>query len=308
MKKGLCVLCLILLGCWGIYFYKNTPIPLFKETIYIHAANQEDKNILSPLYSALKKEGYKTRLLTGNEKGGLFNLYYAANINSLPHVQDKKAINFLWTPVVSDKEDPENLRDFDVIIVKSMGSFEYLKAINVRTAYIPDAVNMKRHFSFGKKKELMFYGDNQGFNLALWLAKNNTLSVDVYGKNFENTPNKDDVKNGKPNFSKYELVLVDQTEEEIKNEIVNSKIIKVIEEGGLPYIRFNNGVKTMFDDAVPMYYNPDHFGFALRQILHNQDVIQEKKNLIKMIATHWDAKSQALKFAELFDLMKKKLK
>jgi hypothetical protein len=106
----------------------------------------------------------------------------------------------------------------------------------------------------------MFIGDNNEFSLSLYLAKNKDF--DIYGKNWTHTEHSKKIKNENiddNNFSKYYITLCDQTEEEIANSIVNDKVIRILENGGLPLVRYNQGIKHIFQDDVVMYYNEEDF-------------------------------------------------
>ena len=246
-----------------------------------------------------------------NPKSGNFNLYIAENLDNLPKVIDTNAINVLWLPVVRQDDDVTPLRAFDVIVVKSMVSFNHLKAINVRTAFIPDAFNIKPLSAHRPNGKAMFYGDNTGFSLSLYLAGQQEHSLDVYGKGFANLWPQDEIKGDMPSlddFSRYSVVLTDQTDEDIRDEIVNAKIIEIIENGGVPLLRFNSGIYKIFGEALPLYHNEKEFIDLLKQMENTpQLIMQTRQNLIQ-ISQQWNSESQALKFSEIFDLMQKKRK
>ena len=273
---------------------------------------------ISPLYrktqklaDALKQSGTETRL-GGKEDftSGDFNLYIARDTKSLPEVLDKKAINILWLPMFSGAEDPALLRAFDVIVVKSMAAFNHLKAINVRTAYIPEAIDIKKsRFKRKPESRAMFYGDNTGFVLPLYLAGRQNMSLDIYGKGFAGAWPAEELKGDYPDpagFSRYAAVLIDQSEEEIRDELINPKIIEVIENGGLPYIRFNSGVYKIFGEALPMYHSEQEFIDGMRDLLQNPAKGQHIRAELQKKAAQWNSLSQAEKFKEIFRLMENK--
>ena len=244
-------------------------------------------------------------------KSGNFNLYIAENLDNLPKVIDANAINILWLPVVRQSDDVAPLRAFDVIVVKSMASFNHLKAINVRTAFIPDAFNIKPLSVQKPNGNSMFYGDNTGFSLSLYLAGKQEHSLDVYGRGFENLWPRDEIKGNNPSlddFSRYSAVLTDQSDENIQDELVNAKIIEIIENGGVPLLRFNSAVYKIFGEALPLYHDEQEFIDLLNQLERNPEFVLKIRQNLKQISQQWDSISQAQKFSEIFEIMQKKRK
>lgn len=262
------------------------------------------------LQKALQEIG-KDVVLSDMQKAqsGNFNLYIAENLDNLPKVLDANAINILWLPVVRQSDDVTPLRAFDVIVVKSMASFNHLKAINVRTAFIPDAFNIKSIPHRQPNGKSMFYGDNSGFSLSLYLAGKQEHSLDVYGKGFENLWPIDEIKGNTPSlddFSRYSAVLTDQSDDDIRDELVNAKIIEIIENGGVPLLRFNSAVYKIFGEALPLYHDEQEFIDLLNQLERNSDFVMQIRQNLKLVSQNWNSISQAQKFSELFDIMQKK--
>lgn len=277
------------------------------DTIYLNANDEVSYENLQKLSKALNKEGYRTVLSHKNNfKSGLFNLY-AANNNqrgNLPIVVDSKAINLLWLPSVVENE-PEALRAYDVIVVKSFAFFSHLKAVNVRTAYIPGAIDIEAYNADVPNGKVMYYGDKIDFSLAQHLASAAHLNFDIFGKGYidevKETPKSRD-------FTSYSLVLIDQSDEEIATEIINSRILTVLNEGGLPYVRYNNGIARIFGNTLPMYANEQEFLPKAQMFLNNPMLVKERRAALYDIAKQWNTQSQAQKIAELFEIMKKKMK
>ena len=64
----------------------------------------------------------------------------------------------------------------------------------------------------------------------------------------------------------------------------------------------------MFGDTIPMYRNETAFLPEIKRLLNNpQEILARRKSLLKT-AEQWSATSQAKKFIELADIMKKKMK
>ena len=318
MKKIIFTIIAFIIICGGGYYFSvanslTASVQDNGEAIYLNAQDMGTYSKMQKLAAALEKNGKKV-VLSGKEsfKSGLFNLYAASDIHNLPKVLDSKAINLLWIPNVID-DMPEILRPYDVIVVESMGSFTHLKAINVRTAFIPPAVDMRYKKAYHPSKNYpMFYGDNDtGFSLSLYLAGPTDLRVDVYGNGFSGYWSESELiaptATGS-DFRHYPLVMVDQSEDNIKDEVVNAKIIEIIEQGGLPYVRYNPGIAKMFGEAVPMYMTQDEFLPEIKRLLNAPNELKERLDAIRRIANSWNSDSQAKKFIELFDVMKKKMK
>lgn len=242
-------------------------------------------------------------------QSGNFNLYIAESLDNLPKVLDTNAINILWIPVVRQDDDVALLRAFDVIVVKSMASFNHLKAINVRTAFIPDAFNIKSLPQRQPNGRAMFYGDNVGFSLSLYLAGRKEHSLDVYGKGFEKLWPKDEIKGTSPSlddFAQYSAVLTDQSDEDLSDEIINAKIIEIIENGGVPLLRFNSAVYKIFEEGLPLYHDEQEFIQLLTRLEQDPTFVLQIRQNLMMIAQRWNSVSQAQKFAEIFNIMQKK--
>ncbi len=286
---------------------------LSDETIYINVNELK----ISPLYrsvrelsQAMEKSGYRTVLADKNSfASGNFNLYIAQDINHLPMVADKNAINVLWIPGIEETASPAPLRPFDVIVVKSISTFNHLKAINVRTAYIPDAFNIKEKNKLPLNGFAMFYGDNNGFSLSLYLAGRQNMTVDIYGKGFEKVWPANEIKQDFPaldDFARYAVVLIDQSDETVRDEQILPQIIEIIENGGIPYLRFNNGVYKIFGEALPMYQNEAEFIAGLKELQQNPMKTEQIRTQLKQISQDWNSLSQAKKFIEIFTIMANK--
>ena len=310
MKKILVLSVLILLFLIsGFVFFQNKPSAV--NSIYLNAYDIPSYARLQKLAAALKNNGYQAVVSGKNEfKSGHFNIYATDNNQNLPPVVDSSAINLLWVPSV-EQNKPEVLRPYDVIVAQNMPSFIHLKAINVRTAYIPEAINItKNKYSISQNKS-MYYGDNDtGFSLSLYLAGPTDLKVDVFGKGFSGVWGEDEIMKRtveNEDFQRYPVVLVDQPEEDIRDELIAPRLKEVIEKGGLPYIRYNNGLAKMFGQAIPMYMNEDEFLPLLKGLLSSPQEVVERRAAIREIAKNWNSDSQAKKFIELFEVMEKKL-
>lgn len=280
--------------------------------IYLNAADKTSYMRLKKLGKALKKQG-KTVFIAKKPpfKSGKYNIYGAENDLNLPKIADENAINFLWIPSVQ-QDTTEPYRPFDVIVVQNIPSFGYLKAINMRTAYIPEAINLHKKPNKQKSQGIMYYGDNNGdFSLALYLAGPTDLKIDVYGKGFEGLWSKNEIMKKSvevEDFRRYAVVLADQSENDIRDELINQRVIRIIESGGLPYLRYNSGIAKIFGNAVPMYMNQQEFLPKLQELLNNPQEIHSHLNDIYETAQEWDSSSQAKKFIELFEVMNKKRK
>ena len=312
MKKVIISLVLLLACITAIYVW-NAPRYTKADTIYLNANDAVSYARLQKLAHALNKEGYRTIVSTQNNfKSGLFNIY-AANNNqqaALPPVVDSKAINLLWVPAVVENQ-PEPLRAYDVIVVENMSSFLHLKAVNVRTAYIPEAIDIISVSNKKPQNKIMYYGDATAFSLALYLVGTTNLTVDLFGKGFEKNNNQNKFVKEAPkasDFTDYSLILIDQSDEEIAQELINQRIITAIENGGLPYIRYNNGVAKIFGNKLPMYANEQEFLPKAQMFLNNPVLIAENKEALRQIAHNWNTQSQAKKFTEILEIMKKKMK
>lgn len=312
MKKFGLITLIALLGLillrLGIYcFADKSPT----RTFYLNANDENSYMILNVLSKALKKEGVNTVVSDkAHFQSGKFNIYAAQSEDDLPQVIDKTAINFLWLPKVR-QDTPEPLRPFDVIVTQSALSFSHLKAINVRTAYIPPAFDVSTQKAKDTQPKLMFYGDNdKGFSLSLYLAGPTDLKIDVYGKGFEGFWGYDEIMKEPvkaEDFRRYALALADQSEEEIRDELINPQIIKIIENGGVPYIRYNYGVYRIFGEDLPMYRNENEFLPKVKELLARPNEVAKYRNRIREIAENWNSRSQAKKFIELFEVMEKKM-
>lgn len=301
-------------GVYGFYHHEEATVSSDdNEVIYLNANDMISYGKMQKLAAALKKNGKKV-VLSGREnfKSGLFNLYAVSDTQNMPAILDNKAINMLWVPKVTE-DMPEVLRPCDVVVVESVASFTHLKAINMRTAFIPPAVDVRYKSTKNPSKNYpMFYGNNDnGFSLSLYLAGPTDLKVDVYGTGFSGYWAESDIIAETANtndFQRYPLVMIDQSEEDIRDEVVNTKIIEVLEQGGLPYLRYNTGVAKMFGEAVPMYMSQDEFLPEIKRLLNSPNELRERKEAIRQIANGWSSDSQAKKIIELFDVMKKKMR
>lgn len=294
-----------------LFFNKNEQ--KFDEKTYFFNAFDEDSYIkLQELKNSFETLGKKVKLSKqGNFASGKFNLYAAKSIVNLAQVKDKKAINILWLPDFKE-ENPEVLREFDVIVVENMPSFTHLKAINVRTAFIPSAINVIKKAQNKFEKEVMFFGEAEdGNSLALSLAGPTDLQIDVYGHDFRRTwPVKDIVREfvKADDFQRYGLVLLDQSEEELSRGALNKRLRTVIENGGLPVIVYNGGVEKIFGKVIPMYFNTEGFLPLMKSLLVNPQDIMDRKRKIREIAQSWNSESVAKKFIEVFDVMERKMR
>lgn len=312
MKKS-AIIFLLLLCCFGIAYVWNKPNDTKSDTIYLNANDDVSFKRLQKLSKALNNEGYRTVLSTKESfQSGLLNIY-AVNtdqIAPLPTVLDSKAINFLWMPTVIENM-PEPLRAYDVIIVENMPSFAHLKAVNVRTAYIPEAIDIKENTTKAPEYKAMYYGNKDKFSLALYLAGVANMSLDIFGQGFGKEADKHKFIREKPHkkdFINYAITLIDQSDEEIAQELINDKIIEVLEQGGLPYVRYNNGIAKIFGAALPMYRNEQEFLPKAQLFIDNPTFAANRRQELYNVVQQWNSQSQAKKFSELFEIMKKKLK
>ena len=309
MKKIIVLVFLILLFlCSGFLFFpKKSSI---ENSIFLNAYDAPSYDRLKKLAQALKNNGYHAIVSNEKEfKSGHFNIYATDNNKRIPPVIDGSAINFLWLPFIEQNKS-EPLRPFDVVVVESMTSYAHLKAINVRVAFIPEAIDITKNIFAIMYDKSMFYGDHDnGFSLSLYLAGPTDLRVDVFGKGFSGLWGEDEimkrtVKN--EDFQHYPLVLVDQSEEEIREELISPRLKEVIEKGGLPYIRYNHGVTKMFGETIPMYMNEDEFLPMIKGLLSSPQEIMKRRRDVRSDARTWNSDSQAKKFIELFEVMNKK--
>ena len=287
-------------------FFKENPLGEALE-IYTNANKDsfEYKKTLK-LIDNLKKEGVKVELNKSKGEKGNLGLYIASLKADIPEVKNKKGINILWVPFIGSDEDFSVFRNFDVVVVKSIASFAHLKAINVRTAFIPDGIDIKK-VNAKRNDKAMFLGDNDSFSLSLYLAKN--LNIDIFGKNCEHTEHKDKVKASlalNKDVLSYLLVLVDQSDENIYQNVVNSKVIEVLEMGAIPFVRYNPGLYKIFGDSIPMYYNEDDFYVQFNKLLREKEKTTKIAQSIYNASKNWNSKMLALKFIELFEIMKEK--
>lgn len=311
MKKYLSLLFAGVLICGGFLYGFKENLFYAKEAIYLNANDEKSYLELKRLKNALRGEGKHVVLSDKNSfKSGEINLYAAFDEKELPKVLDMEAINFLWIEELSDMWALEKLRDFDVIVVKQFPLFSHLKAVNVRTAYIPDIIEEIEPKKQDDNGKVMYWGDNDtGFSLALYLAGKNDFSVDIYGNGFEGLWPKEEIMGKREDiadFRDYKFVLVDQSDEDIRDEVVNKKIIQIIEGGGLPLVRYNFGVRKLFGDDVPMYANEDEFLQMFNRLLSSTEETNERKKQLFATTKKWNAQSAALKFIELFEIMEKK--
>lgn len=313
MKKFLWCLGLLVILSIGALFVMKQQVPAprgFPDNhIYVNVTQSELNTSAEKLKEALELEGRKVILsYEGAPQSGEFNLYLAEDIFHLPVVADKTAINFLWLDKLKDNTNPELLRAFDVIVVKNMPAFSYLKAINVRTAVIPNAIDIKKVTSDINGKA-MFFGDGDVYSLSLNIAGANRISLDVFGKNFRGRWPLKEVKGESPTpdmMKNYSLALVDQTDEDVKEEVISSAIVTILENGGLPFIRYNPAVEKLFGRAVPMYHDEAEFKSQLDFLLSHPEELIKRRKAIAEIAKEWSSREQAKKFIELFEIMERK--
>lgn len=310
MKIKIISLILFIFSIFLFYGYRYREAQL-AQAIYLNSADETSFLRLKKLEKALKNAGKTTFISRKNHfMSGKFNIYAAENELNLPTVIDKNAINFLWIPTVP-QDNIEIFRDFDVIVVQNIPSFAYLKAINARTAYIPEAIDIKHKPNDENRKGLMYYGDNNlGFALALYLLGPSNLHIDLFGKGYEDVWRNDEIMKRparEDDFPRYALVLADQAEEQIRDELINRRVIDIIENGGLPYLRYNSGLAKIFGDDIPMYMNQSEFLPKLQELLAHPESIKTYLNKIYQTAQQWNSSSQAKKFIELFEVMEKKM-
>ena len=311
MKKVILgIVCVIILGIVGGYI-ALMPQYTKADTIYLNANDEVSFKNFKKLAKALNREGYRTVISGKNKfKSGLFNLYAANNnqLGDLPDVVDSKGINLLWLPTVAENE-PEPLRMYDVIVVKSFSSYSHLKAVNMRTAYIPEAIDIDKHKADEPNGKVMYYGDKTDFSLSLYLTDITHLKADIFGKGYKHSMQnviKEAPRSG--DFRAYSLVLVDQSDEEIASEQINSRILGVLTAGGLPYVRYNEGIAKIFGNTLPMYANEHEFLPKAQIFLKNSTLVKERRAALYDAAQRWNTQSQAQKIAELFEIMKKKMR
>ncbi len=304
MKKYLVLFFALLITGTAIFY--SSIFDDKSNAIYVIALDENSKDDAENIYKSIKKENRDVVL---SNISGNYNFYVASDYNDLPKNINKEAINILYIPYFSDKESPELLRDFDVIVVKSAKSFGHLQAINARTAYIPNIVDIVNKDAFSPNEKIAYIGDDEDFSLSLHLIKNSNFSIDIYGKVNNSNLGRQQLKASslnKTKYKEYSLVLIDQTEEDIDRNIVSDKLLKIISNGGIPFVRYNPGIVKMFGNAIPMYYNPEHFNFELYRLLQSPIELKNRFNDIVNISTNWSSSMRAKKIIELFDIMKKK--
>ncbi|MBO5441286.1 MAG: hypothetical protein J6A09_01815 [Alphaproteobacteria bacterium] len=282
-----------------------------KDVIYLNANDEKAYLELQKLKTALKKEGRSVVLSeAGDFKSGEINLYASSKGDELPKVLDLGAINFLWIERLSDMWALEKLKDFDVVVVKNYPLFSHLKAVNVRTAYIPAPVEIaKPDTPFKATGKAAYWGDADGFSLALYLAGKNDFSVDIYGKGFEKLWPKDEIKGGSEDltdFWAYDFVLVDQSEEDIFDEVVNQKVRQILEGGGVPLVRYNAGLEKILGNGELMYMSDEDFANLYKKILSSPEEVENRRKILAQASQNFNNVSAAKKFIELFDIMTRK--
>ncbi len=309
MKKILLTIVVLLLVIGGGVYLKKTSLGK-DDTIYLNAYNNSSFSLLQKLKTFLEQEGKHVVLSKSHSpQSGQYNVYTALNNQKLPQVIDSDAINFLWVDRLENDTNPELLRPFDVIITKNMPPFLYLKAINVRTAYIPEAINLEDMDIRVPNGKAMFFGSSAVPSLSLFLAGNEQLSLDVFGRGFETMWPADEIIGAEPlysDYTNYSLILVDQDEKDIAEEIMPAQIIKIIEHGGLPFVRYNSAIEKLFGDVVPMYHSPEEFRPMYDALLADVAQVMERKKTLQQLAGGWSSRGQAKKIIELFDVMKRK--
>ncbi|MBO5284573.1 MAG: hypothetical protein J6B00_01715, partial [Alphaproteobacteria bacterium] len=294
-----------ILYAFGGHFFDD------KDVIYLNANDEKAYLELQKLKTALKKEGRSVVLSeAGDFKSGEINLYASSKGDELPKVLDLGAINFLWIERLSDMWALEKLKDFDVVVVKNYPLFSHLKAVNVRTAYIPAPVEIaKPDTPFKATGKAAYWGDADGFSLALYLAGKNDFSVDIYGKGFEKLWPKDEIKGGSEDltdFWAYDFVLVDQSEEDIFDEVVNQKVRQILEGGGVPLVRYNAGLEKILGNGELMYMSDEDFANLYKKILSSPEEVENRRKILAQASQNFNNVSAAKKFIELFDIMTRK--
>lgn len=311
MKKNIVITLLgvFLAGC--VFYALRGNFFDNKDVIYLNANDEKAYLELEKLRTALKKERRRVVLSeAGDFKSGEINLYASSKGKELPKVLDLGAINFLWIERLSDMWALEKLKDFDVVVVQSHPLFSHLKAVNVRTAYIPAPVEIaKPDTPFKATGKVAYWGDADGFSLALYLAGKNDFSVDIYGKGFEKLWPKDEIKGGSEDltdFRAYDFVLVDQSEEDIRDEIVNQKVRQILEGGGVPLVRYNAGVEKILGDGELMYMSDEDFAGKFNKFITSVEALEQQRKSLFSALQQFDSRSAALKFIELFEIMQRK--
>lgn len=309
MKKYIALLISILCVIFvGLYVkYDNF---LTDKSIAIYCIASDDNSVIEAknICKDISKNNRDT-IFSDIDNVGNYNLYVASGYKNLPKNINRDAINILYIPFFDDKDTPELLRDFDVIVVKSASSFGHLKAINVRTAFIPNAIDISDKVEFTPNDKIAYIGNNEDFSLSLYLIKNLDKKIDIYGKiKTENLNNNNFIsENISPSkLKKYTLVLVDQTDDDIVHEVMSSRILDIISNGNIPFVRYNPGIYKLFGDAIPMYYNEDHFKFEIKRLAKSSQELKARYKTIDYISKNWSSDMRAKKFIELFDIMKKK--
>lgn len=293
MKKILYpILALLFVVAGSFYYFSNMEEPF----AIIHS---DDKEVAIVLKKAFKQEGKRVKVVsTSAQQSGRFNLYIAQSLSSLPKVVDANAINLLWIPFVAEKDNPEVLRPFDVVVVKSPAAFRHLKAINVRTAYIPDAFEIP-HISEVTKPN----------GRALFWEKNTASNLIDLPAEHKHNPKIDMVKRSAPNkndFASYSVILFEQKLSDLEQETFDFHFIETISNGGLPFILYNNGVERIFSNIIPMYRNDAEFRQGLDFLLNNPREVLIRKELLHQVTKNWTAQTQAQKLVEIFEVMEKK--
>ena len=102
------------------------------------------------------------------------------------------------------------------------------------------------------------------------------------------------------------MVLIDQEDEQVSQEIVNNRLLEIISNGAIPFVRYNQGIAKMYGDSIPLYYNEEHFRFELIRLLNSPNELKKRFDVISNISANWSSSMRAKKIIELFDIMKKK--
>lgn len=292
MKKILyLILALILVATGSFYYFSDTAEPF----AVIHSDNKKAAAVLK---KAFKQAGKGVKVVsTTAQQSGRFNLYVAPNLSSLPKVVDANAINLLWLPFVAETDNPEVLRPFDVVVVKSPAAFRHLRAINVRTAYLPDAFEIPQISEAPQPNGKALFWENTAPQLIALPAE------------LKNSPQIDKVKRSAPSkndFAAYSVILFEQELSDLEQETLGSHLIETVSNGGLPFILYNNGVERMFRDLIPMYRNEAEFRQGLNILLNNPQEVLARKKLLRQAVQNWTSQTQAQKLVEIFEIMEKK--
>lgn len=288
--------------------FKSNPL---KEKLYIHyPEDYTPKKEIQKLIKSFKDNGVSVKDCSNNPNARAnLNLYIAKDKLNLEQNINTDAINVLWLPYVDNNDNPEIFEDFDVVVVRSFTSYFHLKSINMRSAFIPRAIDMPNISDIPLNNKIMFWGDFEDkFSLSIHLTKE--LDIDIYGKNWNQTIFDKKHKGNtidKEIITPYNLVMLDQKDEEFEQNLINDKIFEVIEMGGIPFIAHNSGIERIFgNNSIPMFNNESSFLSYYNRLKNDKQEIKRIRNSMYNISKQWNSNAVALKFIEIFDIMKKK--